>query len=128
MLLVLGLSVANADIFRTGSITAEARSTGVHLQWVSDDESGVAYYTVERSTDNSDAYVALLMHVSTKGNGSIYAFDDDTAFMTTNTVYKYRISAVDASGRILASYPAVVVKSSSTSVRRTWGSIKAMFR
>jgi len=52
---------------------------------------------------------------------------DETAFRTTGTFYKYRITAVYSSGARSDPYE-IGVSHTVSSVRRTWGSIKAMFR
>jgi len=64
--------------------------------------------------------------VAPKGNNSFYEFVDQTAFKTTASVYQYRIRIVAQDGTTYSKV--MVVSHNVSSVKRTWGSLKAMFR
>ena len=85
---------------------------------------------MERSTQGGDGFIVINQRFAAKGSGQSYVFLDETAFKTTDTFYRYRITPLDTSGSPVGGvqfYTQVITKSPS-SVRRTWGSIKAMFR
>ena len=128
-LAVLISAVAIADVIRDGTLRAESQTAGVFVQWVSDNETNIASYMVERTvTGSADAFV-VIQRIPAKGSGAQYSFLDYTAFKTTDSFYRYRVTPLDVSGN--AGGPAKytqLIRSSVSSVRRTWGSIKAMFR
>ena len=58
-----------------------------------------------------------------------YEYTDQTAFKTNDQVYKYRIEIVDKDGSLSYSKEMSVLHNNGISgVKRTWGSIKALFR
>jgi hypothetical protein len=128
-LVVLG-NIAFSDVIRDGSLSAESQSNGVVIRWTSNDETGVAGYRIERSLPDGSGFVTILQRFSAKGSGQSYVFTDETAFRTTDSFYRYRITPVDGAGAIVGGqqYYTQLISSRVSSVRRTWGSIKAMFR
>ncbi len=129
LLVVLG-GVAFSGVIRDGSLSAESQSNGVSIRWTSDNESGVAAYRIERSLADGSGFITLVDRFTAKGSGQSYAFVDETAFKTTESFYRYRITPVDANGAQVGAeqYYTQLISSKVSSVRRTWGSIKAMFR
>ena len=122
-------ALAAAGVIRDGTLGAASDSRGVLVHWWSDDETGVAWYMIERSLQGSSGFVVVSNHLPTKGSGNQYQFLDETAFKTTETFYRYRITPFDSSGKVVgAQYYTNVIGGGVSSVRRTWGSIKAMFR
>ncbi|HEX9006897.1 MAG TPA: hypothetical protein VF889_06360 [Bacteroidota bacterium] len=97
---------------------------------MSQDESGVAYYLIERSQAGGETFIPLVQHFAAKGSGQSYQFLDETAFKTTDSFYRYRITPMDAGGNIVGGgqYYTGLIRKIINSVHRTWGSIKAMFR
>ena len=129
-IIALGLFVtvlAFCGAIRDGSLTARSDGTNITLQWVSDDETGVLRYEIERKSGANGQFL-YLVQVPLRGNGSSYLYVDDSAFLrATETLYFYRIK-VDYSNGSSVYYGPIAVQHSVSSVRRTWGSIKAMFR
>jgi hypothetical protein len=127
-LAVLASGFINAEVIK-GSPTAYSNGSYVIIRWVSEDETGVLAYKIERESGVSGAWVVLTSNFPTKGNNSSYEFIDENAFRTADTFYQYRISPVyDPSSGRSQDYYNVSVLHSTSGVRRTWGSIKAMFR
>ena len=56
-----------------------------------------------------------------------YEYIDQTAYKTTDAVYVYRLKIVDNDGTVSYSDERAIAHNVS-SVKRTWGSIKALFR
>jgi hypothetical protein len=111
-----------ADKTITG-LQANSRSSGIVVSWQSTDETGVSGYLVERKAGLSGQFIAL-QTVTPKGSNQQYEYADNTVFRTNDNIYQYRITVL---GKSEEPYLVSVLHSVS-SVRRTWGSIKAMFR
>ncbi len=127
LILLFGIAIVYAGGIRVGSASAYSNGTNILVHWVSDDETGMSGFEVARRTADGQFIVLTSPLYPCKGNGFTYEFVDNTAFRTSDSFYQYRITAVYADGR--TSEPFYVSVSHNTSgVRRTWGSIKAMFR
>jgi hypothetical protein len=121
---VLAAGSAYAGGIRDGSLSAFSNGTNILVRWVSEDESGISGYVVERKAGTDGPFIRLTEPaILPRGNGSSYEFVDNSAFRTTDNFYQYRITAVGVNAVYYVS-----VNHSVSSVRRTWGSIKAMFR
>ena len=119
-------SIAICGVIRDGSLSARSDGSNITIQWVSEDENGVARYELERKAGVNGQFL-WLASVALRGNNSSYVYIDDSAFRTPESVYQYRIKVVFTNGTS-AYYGPVTVTHSVSSGRRTWGSIKAMFR
>jgi hypothetical protein len=127
-LLLLVSSVALSGTIREGSFTGRSDGSNIVLQWVSDDESGVARFELERKSGVNGQFL-FLVSPPLRGSNSSYIYVDDSAFLrATESIYQYRIKVVFANGSSEYFGPITVPHSVSSTVRRTWGSIKAMFR
>jgi hypothetical protein len=123
-------SVALGEVIQPSSLRAQDDGTGVVVRWTSLDETGVAGYMIERKAGGSGSFVPLVSQmIPAKGNSQDYKYDDETAFKTTGNFYQYRLTPVNGAGQPVGnSYYVSIDHSNVSSVRRTWGSIKAMFR
>lgn len=102
-----------------------SENSKVILEWKSREEVSLKEFVVERKAVNGD-YIPLAT-INPKGNNSFYTFVDETAFKSQGSIYYYRLKLVDFNGAISYSNEISIFHSVS-SVKRTWGSIKAMFR
>lgn len=114
---------------------ASSDGKSVTVEWKSISESGVIRYDVERAS--SDNQFRALATIDAKGVNTNYRFLDDDAYMRGGSEQakdqvqvsdiKYRLRVVNADNS--STYSAVItVKHSVSSVRRTWGMIKELFR
>jgi len=105
---------------------ARSESDDIRLEWQTGEETNLQKFIVERKTPQS-TYTELAT-VNPKGNNSYYSFTDQNAYKSNDIIFVYRLRIVDNNN--LASYSADVSVSHSISsvYKRTWGSIKAMFR
>ncbi len=103
------------------------RSEGdnIRLEWQTLEESNLQNFVIERKTPQS-TFIEV-GSVSPKGNNSVYTFVDQNTYKTNDVIFIYRLKLVDSNGQTSYSYETTVSHSIS-SVKRTWGSIKAMFR
>ena len=112
---------------KDGSLTAESNGIAVIIRWMSEDESHVASFEIERRAGVNSQFF-LLAAVTPNGSNSSYEYVDESAFRVgAESVYAYRLRVVYEDGSSEYSDEVTVVHAVS-SVRRTWGSIKAMFR
>jgi len=105
----------------------QGRSEGedIRLEWKTREEVNLKHFKVERKTPQS-AFVEIA-EIQPKGNNSYYTYLDQSAYKIQNILFTYRIKIVDNDGQISYSNE-VSVSHSISGVKRTWGSIKAMFR
>ncbi|MBM4174700.1 MAG: hypothetical protein FJ213_00785 [Ignavibacteria bacterium] len=103
----------------------KSESERVVLEWKTREEASLKEFTVERKSAVGD-YITIGT-ISPKGSNSLYTFTDETAFKSSSSVYYYRIKILDTDGSYAYSNEITIIHSVS-SVKRTWGSIKAMFR
>jgi hypothetical protein len=97
----------------------------VRLEWKTSEEVDLQKFIIERKSHNS-SYTELAS-LDPKGSNSIYTYLDESAYKSNDMIFIYRLKILDIDGT--ASYSSEVTVSHSVSgVKRTWGSIKAMFR
>jgi len=125
VVLLSSLALAG-DPLKEGSFSARSDGTVIYVRWMSEDETGVVRFEVERKA-GLDGLFFVISEIQPKGNNSVYEYVDDSAFRMTEALYKYRIKVVYSNGSSVYS-PEIVVRHDVNPVRRTWGSIKAMFR
>lgn len=115
-----------------------ARSDGraITIEWRSAQETGISLYEVERSPVNQTDFKRI-GSVSARGAQQAYRFIDENALVaSTNggngsvqggSVYVYRLKIIEVNDK--ATYSNTIsVSHTISSVRRTWGMIKEMFR
>lgn len=132
LVLTSTLLIANPkiiDYFR-----AESGGDYVKLTWKSADESNVSRYELERSA--GDEPYEFIHYRYAKGSSYTYSYEDHEAFLKPsgddagllqNNSYSYRIKIVFKDDSFDYSTKREVSHKAS-SVRRTWGMIKEMFR
>ena len=105
----------------------QGRSEGedVRLEWKTSEEVNLRHFLVERKTPQS--VFGEIATIQPKGSNSYYTYLDQSAYKSNDLVFIYRLKIVDNDGQ--TSHSAEVTVSHNVSgVKRTWGSIKAMFR
>ncbi len=106
----------------------EAHSIGgaIAVRWATQDETGLQRFDVLRRAGRQGDFI-VIGTVMPKGVPSDYEYLDRSVFKTEDGVYEYKIRLVYDQGPSQDTKVAEVSFLSSTA-RRTWGSIKAMFR
>ena len=101
-------------------------NNSIQLEWDSEQEINLLEYQIERSVSGGEfEYVGKTMP---KGSNSHYTYLDETIFAKiTDRTYSYRIKILD-NDESYTYTSAVVVTSTLSAARETWGSIKALFR
>ena len=120
------ISLAVAGSILEGSIVVRSDGNNVTIQWGSADESNVREFVIERRSSDVEDFTQLAI-LPPKGSNSFYEYIDQSAFKTTASLYHYRIRTDLKNGTSIYSDEKTVSLNVS-SVKRTWGSLKAMFR
>lgn len=117
----------------------KAKSLGddVVLEWSMKDELNIKYFKVQKKLVNgdSDKFIYITGSIEAEGNGSYYRYTDEDSFYSKQTrpkiqsdkVKSYRVEATTGSGEKIYSDETYVTHNVS-SVRKTWGMLKEMFR
>jgi hypothetical protein len=130
ILLILASAIfagtATADIIRQGTLQASSDGVDVTIRWMTEEEAGVAVFEVERRGGTDGEFVPI-GHLDPKGP-SLYEFVDHSAFMKAGAIYQYRIKVSFSNGQAPYYTNPLTISHTVSGVRRTWGSIKAMFR
>lgn len=104
-----------------------ARSEGedVRLEWKTGEELNLNKFVIERKTPQS-SFVDIAT-IDPKGSNSYYSYLDKNAYKSSDLLFNYRLKIVD-NNNIISYSSEVTVSHNVSGVKRTWGSIKAMFR
>jgi len=105
---------------------ARSESDNVKLEWKTVEELNLQKFVIERRTTQSS--FSEVATVSPKGDNSFYSFIDENVYKTNNSVFIYRLKIVENNNQVSYSSDVSVSHSVSSIYKRTWGSIKAMFR
>jgi hypothetical protein len=120
------VATASADVIRQGTLQATSDGMDVTVRWMTEDEAAVAVFEVERRGGTDGEFMSI-GHLDPKGP-SLYEFVDHSAFMKTGAIYQYRIKVSFSNGQAAYYTNPLTISHTVSGVRRTWGSIKAMFR
>ncbi|HYQ86861.1 MAG TPA: hypothetical protein VES59_06430 [Bacteroidota bacterium] len=118
--------VANSEVIKSSSLQASSDGVNITIRFITEDESSVARFDLERRTDNETGYTTIAS-LDPKGP-SLYEYVDRSAFKKITTMYHYRIKISYSNGAMPIYTVDLPVSHTVSGVRRTWGSIKAMFR
>lgn len=96
------------------------------ISWVSEFEDGVREFELHRRTPNSSDYRRITT-IAAHGPGKRYSYTDDQVYKNAADMVDYQLVVVYQNGskEVVST---VSINYTSTAVRRTWGSIKAMFQ
>ncbi len=97
------------------------------IRWTTVDESGVIKFDVLRRAGTSGDFTVIGSVDQLKGNNSTYEFVDQSVFKISSGIYQYKIRIINGENPPPET-DVVTVSHVSSAAKRTWGSIKAMFR
>lgn len=106
--------------------TAQSNGSDIVIRWATEDERGVERYDILRRAGTTGDFVTVGTE-RPKGNYSTYEYTDRSVFKAQGGVYQYKVRIVISQGSPLET-EIVTVSFLSSAAKRTWGSIKAMFR
>lgn len=119
------------------NFTAESNGDSVTVRWSTTSEDNLRRFELERSTTTSSNFVRVSNQLA-KGTAHTYSYLDTEAFMKqdfseneddflSQKTYNYRLKIVFKDNTFIYSDVALI-KHKPSSIRRTWGMIKEMFR
>lgn len=119
------------------NFVARSDSRNITLEWRAPREVEIVRYEVERSTGVQADYKKVGTVMAT-GAQSTYRFIDENAYLRGGTadpnatlqtaaLYGYRLKIIGSDDKVTYTNP-ITVTHTVSSVRRTWGMIKEMFR
>jgi len=124
---VLALTAASSGGVRLSYFNVEETSPSFVITWLSEEETDVREYALQRRTIHTNGVFVPLQTLPVHGTGKEYRYEDDQVFKSEAEQVDYRLEAVFTNGlrQVLVSRS---IHYTPTAVRRTWGSIKAMFQ
>ncbi|MFH1196497.1 MAG: hypothetical protein V1720_12410 [bacterium] len=106
--------------------TAESNSDNILIKWKTTEETNLKNFIIQRKTAKGN--FIDVDAVQAKGSYSSYEYVDDEVFRTNDAVYIYRLKIVDKDNSNSFSAEIPVAHANVSGIKRTWGSIKALFR
>jgi hypothetical protein len=125
--------IALSNVFKQGTPT-RVQAANMTIRWETSDESAVTQFVVlrrEYQTGGWSEYYTVGSPVAAKGqSNSVYQFVDDGVFKSADRILEYEIRAIAQDGHVIETVSMSTLYSSglTSAAKRTWGSIKAMFR
>ncbi len=124
LLLAVGEIIASANLLM---FNAHSEGDNIILTWQTAEEDGTMEFVIQRRTLNGSFFD--IDRVKAKGDNSFYSYTDEDVFSKENGIYIYRLKIVNYNPNIPPTFSdEVTVSHNVSSVKRTWGSIKALFR
>ena len=125
ILLIIFSGLVSAQISAPQITGVSAQSDGtILINWTIGSESDISFYEIERGTDVNGTF----SHIGDASKGTLYFIDKTDLFKTANKYFCYKVTAVGSSGSRTSNIMGILYNSTSSAAKRTWGSIKAMFR
>ena len=106
--------------------SAEPATNRVTIKWRTTMEQGVTNFVILRSMD--DISFQEVKRVSANGQGTQYTWVDENVIFKTSQIFFYKIRAIDGEDSTIEETESLSVHPNISSIYRTWGAIKAMFR
>ena len=97
------------------------------VTWKSMVEDDVHSYELTRRTTLSNEQFVIVFSAEAHGTSKVYTYRDNQVYKSSSEKLDYRLQVVDKQGlREVISTKSI--NYTSTAIRRTWGSLKAMFQ
>ncbi len=131
-ILLMAFSPTSTVSFSNVRGSADPNSDSITIDWSTSQEDGIKDFAVEKASQLDNQFYEL-GKISPTGSGSTYQYADKGIYKTTSTsIFRYRVRADGSDGNVDYSTTITVTYSYSQGLsgvaKRTWGSIKAMFR
>ena len=131
-LFFLSLFLFTTTLLYSGARIVEFRAiknnNAVVLEWTTDNESNLAKFNIQRSSDNIHwGYIGSKTAQGETTSTQHYTFVDNSIFKSDQSNFYYRLICIDKNGQQTI-HDVIVSVTGNSGIRHTWGSIKAMFR
>ena len=129
LLIIVALTL-NFSILLGGAFVqffgVDSNGDNITLTWQTTNEENVKEFEILRGPDKDN--LSLIGNVVAKGNNSSYTYIDKNAYKTNSSFYSYGLVIVDIDGSKSEPITKGVTHNGVSGIKRTWGSIKALFR
>lgn len=130
LLLLVAPSLLVAEVFK--GMPTRVQGSAMTIRWeTSDETSAVGFVVVRREYRSGGTGLwEEVGRVAASGRSSVYVLEDTEVFKAADRILEYEVRAINGEDRVVESVRLTTILSSglTSAVRRTWGSIKAMFR
>ncbi len=128
LVLLLGAFTAHpVGTVRMAFFRVSEEAAGMMITWQVELEDGVRTYELMRRTRFTNGRFVSVASLQPHGAGRSYTFRDDQIFKASAEQVDYLLEVVYTDG-LREQLAQEQVNYTSTAIRRTWGSIKAMFQ
>ncbi|HPD66452.1 MAG TPA: hypothetical protein PLI27_00030 [Ignavibacteriales bacterium] len=109
------------------SFKAYIENDAVKIEWVAQEETNLYQYVIERKSESGNT--VDIAKIQPKGSNSYYSYIDRTLLKNDDnqTIYYYCLRIINNDGSFTRT-SSIPVNAKLSGMKRTWGSIKAMFR
>lgn len=118
----LSTNKANLQFFRV-----DRDNNDIVVTWESTAEEGVDYYELQRKAGFTNNEYVDVDKVAPHGTGKLYRYMDNRVYKMPSEQVEYRLEVV-YENYVREELASKSIDYTPTTVRRTWGSIKAMFQ
>ncbi|MBE2186377.1 MAG: hypothetical protein IAE99_06360 [Rhodothermales bacterium] len=116
------------DGVRLGTYRAQMEASAARIEWQMEAEPGVVAFDLRRRTATSNGAFVTVATLRPHGAARMYEYVDASLYKGNEmALAEYQVEATFAGGARVVLFSAPV-NYTTTSIRRTWGSIKAMFQ
>jgi|WetSurMetagenome_2_1015567.scaffolds.fasta_scaffold44970_2 hypothetical protein len=122
----LSAQTSNLNSVVISDLRAEPNVGSIKVSWKINSDINVAHYDIYRGTNITGPFT----HVGTVVRGNSSFEDMNDLFKTANQYFCYKVIALNSNGDMIGQSEIIGTSynSASSTAKRTWGSIKAMFR
>lgn len=124
LLIFLFAAMAFAGAF-IKQFNARSEGDGVRVEWQTGEETDMDKFFIQRETPQTN--FVDIASINPKGSNSFYTYLDEAILKPGDFIFSYRLKITDRNGNTSYSNK-ITVSPNVSGVKRTWGSIKAMFR
>ncbi len=124
----LSAQSGNTNSVSISDLRAEPSVGSIKISWKIDSDANVDHYEIYRATNIAGPFTRIDNGNVTRGK---FSFEDmNDLFKTMSQLFYYKVRALNANGNIIGQSDIVGASynGASSTAKRTWGSIKAMFR
>jgi hypothetical protein len=108
--------------------SATSDAGNVKLAWTTADESNINHFSIQRKTPQQSSFIEIGIVQQNAGNNHNYTYEDQSLYKLNDVVFTYRIVSVNKDNSTSVYPHDISVSPNISGIKRTWGSIKAMFR
>jgi hypothetical protein len=124
LLLFLVYGIVGAQI---ENLNAAPSGNAIKISWICKAESNIDHFEIYRGLDKAGSFEPIKENIAPHPDNEYYEYIDQSLFKSQDRTFCYKIRIVYNDNSSQESSPVVTSYTSSTA-KRTWGSIKAMFR